>query len=116
MKRTKPKPRLVSFNTHVSISKYDLEGSQKSVIDRINAAFDRARGEHRDGELYSDWTPDAYTDTDTLYIYQRREETPTERDLRVMLEAERKQEQQTREQALYLELHKKFGHTPKDSS
>lgn len=98
----------VTACTSERLSKYDLEGAQEAVIQRINQAFADARLVASVGELYLDWTPKQWDDGEDLYVYVRREETDAERDKRMAATNMHKRQVEERERKLLEDLQKKY--------
>lgn len=107
---------LTTEATDQTISKYDLEGKQADIMHRIAVAFARARddmteklGEGVPFDLYTDWRPRGYDDSDELTIYVNRPETTAEALRRQSTAQEQKDRQKEHDLRVLADLTKKYG-------
>jgi len=102
----------VTEETDERLSKYDLEGTQAEVIQRINDAFTEASTLYlsiEDVTLYLDWRPHQYDEGDDLYIYARRPENDAEKAKRKAVAKEQKTAVEARERKLLADLQAKYA-------
>ena len=102
----------VTEETNERLSKYDLEGTQAEVIQRINDAFTEASMLYlsiEDVTLYLDWRPRQYDEGDDLYIYARRPKNDAENAKRKAAAKDQKNAVEARERKLLADLQAKYS-------